>query len=151
MKNSIEFLWTVVTTLKKAGIDTIVFGGWAEELTGLNDPRPHGDVDLLYPAPDFSRVDAFLRNADVQEIILKHFFHKRAFMYHGVMVELILVQPNAGVCSTVFWDQYKLVWPELTDMSVEIEGDRVLRVATPEILRFYRDIYNEIDVIRRLQ
>jgi hypothetical protein len=80
-----------VDVLASYGVRTWVFGGWGEELRGLCAPRAHGDVDLLYPAPRFDRLDA-LELAWVEERRLPH---KRAFVLDETMVELFLVQRDA--------------------------------------------------------
>jgi len=85
--NDLDFVYDVVERLAEDGIDVWVFGGWSEQLLGIADPRRHVDVDLLYPARDFSRVDRFI-GAD--EIDLRP--HKRSFELDGVPVELLLVQ-----------------------------------------------------------
>ena len=90
--NDLSFVLRVADLLESARLRTWVFGGWAEELTGLTPPRRHGDIDLLYPGHDFDRVDRFLDRAAVDEWIGKRKPHKRAFEFEGVLVELILVQ-----------------------------------------------------------
>lgn len=60
MNNNITFLKAVYKLLSDAGIQVVVFGGWAEELQCVVASRPHKDVDLLYEAEDFTAVDAFL-------------------------------------------------------------------------------------------
>ena len=60
-RNTQQFLEDTLQELKSASINTWIFGEWAEELWGLRPPGLHGDVDLLFPADDFSRVDQFLR------------------------------------------------------------------------------------------
>jgi hypothetical protein len=85
--NDLTFVLRVVDLLASHGLRTWVFGGWAEELRGLTVPRTHRDVDLLYPAPGFARLDA----VDFDWIAAKRFPHKRAFLLDGVMVELLLV------------------------------------------------------------
>jgi len=77
-----------VDLLESYGARTWVFGGWAEELRGLSPPRAHRDVDLLYPAPRFDRLDAL----DLQWIEGKRLPHRRAFAVDGALVELFLVQ-----------------------------------------------------------
>ena len=68
-------------------MDCLIFGGWAEELTGIIPPRDHKDLDLLYLAEDFARFDTFIENQpDLQEIKAKHFAHKRAFLCFGIIV-----------------------------------------------------------------
>src|SRR5262249_14449793 len=62
--------------------------GWGEELRGLEPPREHRDLDLLYPARDWARVDAL----DLDWIGAKRFPWKRAFTLDETMVELFLVE-----------------------------------------------------------
>ena len=85
------FVLELADRLEAAGLRTWLCGGWAEELRGLAPPRPHADVDLLYPAPDFERVDRFLEDAPVEERPGERQRHKRAFELDGVLVELLLV------------------------------------------------------------
>jgi hypothetical protein len=77
-----------VDLLASYGLRTWVFGGWGEELRGLVAPRQHGDVDLLYPGRDFTRLDAL----DLDWIHAKRLAHKRGFVLDGVMVEVFLVE-----------------------------------------------------------
>lgn len=86
--NDLHFVLEVVDGLWERGIRTWIFGGWGEELRGLCPPREHVDVDLLYPARDWARVDAL----DLDWIEGKRFAWKRAFRQDGVMVELFLVE-----------------------------------------------------------
>jgi hypothetical protein len=60
--NDKKFLKNVLQTLQDDQLVVWLFGGWAEELHGLSVPRPHGDVDLLCPAPDFRKIDSFLQS-----------------------------------------------------------------------------------------
>jgi hypothetical protein len=82
------FVERAQTLLRSQGIETWVFGGWAEELRGLIKPRDHVDLDLLYPAPGWNRVDRL----DLDWIEGKRFPWKRAFVLEGTMIELFLVQ-----------------------------------------------------------
>jgi hypothetical protein len=86
--NDLDFVLRVVDRLRSHGIRTWVCGGWGEELRGLEPPRPHLDVDLLYPARDWARVDGL----ELDWIPDKRSDAKRAFVLDGVMVELILVE-----------------------------------------------------------
>jgi len=79
----------VVDRLENARLRVWLFGGWAEELRGLRAPCEHTDVDLLYPGRDFSRVDRFVGDG---EIDLRP--HKRSFELDGIAVELLLVQKD---------------------------------------------------------
>ena len=99
--NDTTFLMKVTSLLDDALVNVWLFGGWAEELQGLAPARGHRDVDLLYPAQDFDRVDALIRTEPVLvEIVAKRFAHKRAFLLDGVMVELFLVRADAdGYCT----------------------------------------------------
>jgi hypothetical protein len=86
--NDLPYVLEVVDLLWSQGVRAWVFGGWGEELRGLCPPREHVDVDLLYPARDWRRVDAL----DLDWIEAKRFPWKRAFHHEGVMVELFLVE-----------------------------------------------------------
>lgn len=111
-KNTLDFVLEVQAILKKNQITTWIFGGWAKELWHIIPPRPHKDVDLLYPAENFNLVDDFLtRNPDCIEIKPKHFMHKRAFNYKGIMVELFLVNKDGYDFITNFWGTTKYIWP----------------------------------------
>ena len=58
--NNLKFLTATVRELAAAQVQTWLFGGWAEELSGLRSPSLHQDIDLLYPGVDFSALDAVL-------------------------------------------------------------------------------------------
>jgi hypothetical protein len=89
--NDLAFVERAVLLLETKGVDTWVFGGWAEELRGLIKPREHVDVDLLYPAEGWSIVD----NLYLDWVEEKRFDWKRAFKLEGITVELFLVQYDA--------------------------------------------------------
>ena len=89
--NDLAFVERAVMLLEAKGVDTWVFGGWAEELRGLIKPREHVDLDLLYPAEDWSIVD----NLYLDWIEGKRFDWKRAFKLEEITVELFLVQYDA--------------------------------------------------------
>jgi aminoglycoside-2''-adenylyltransferase len=89
--NDLAFVERAVALLASKGVDAWVFGGWAEELRGLIKPREHVDLDLLYPAEDWSIVD----NLFLDWVEGKRFDWKRAFMLEGITVELFLVQYDA--------------------------------------------------------
>jgi hypothetical protein len=86
--NDLEFVLRAVDRLWSEGVRTWVCGGWADELRGLAPPRPHGDLDLLYPARDWRRVDRL--RLDWHGV--KRVPWKRAFTLQGVLVELYLVE-----------------------------------------------------------
>lgn len=76
-ENTPELLAEVVTMLADVQMKTWLFGGWAEELSGLCSPRPHRDIDLLYAAQSFDRMENFLRmQSSVKEVSAKRFPHK---------------------------------------------------------------------------
>jgi len=109
--NDLGFVRYIVGRLELAGVRTWVFGGWAAELFGLSRPRPHHDVDLLYPAVSFEAVDVFLATGEVDEIVAKRFPHKRAFEAEGIMVELFLLQGPEDGPFTDFWGVNRYEWP----------------------------------------
>jgi hypothetical protein len=86
--NDLEYVLDVVDLLWENGVRGWIFGGWGEELRGLCPPREHVDVDVLYPARDWSRVDAL----SLDWIEGKRFPWKRAFRHDGTTVELFLVE-----------------------------------------------------------
>lgn len=125
----------VVERLGDAGVDAMVFGGWAEELLGLSAPRSHGDIDLLAMEADPGSWEAFL--GGVEEVQLKRLPHKRAFLVDGVLVEVLLAKSTAsGTLRTRFWDQYDFTWPEMDPRSI---GG--LSVVGPAALAAYREAY----------
>jgi hypothetical protein len=91
----LPFVLELADLLDAAGLRTWLAGGWAEELRGLSPPRPHADVDLLYPGPDFERVDRYVSDAPVEELAGQRRRHERGFVLDGVRVELLLVQRDS--------------------------------------------------------
>ena len=89
--NDLTFVLRAVDLLASHGCRTWVSGGWGEELRGLTAPREHADVDLLYPAPGWQRVDAL----ELDWIEPKRQPWKRAFVLDGTMVEVLLVRRDA--------------------------------------------------------
>lgn len=135
--NDLEFVRQVLARLESGGIRTWLFGGWAAELLGLSLPRPHNDVDLLYPADSFEAVDALLATGGVDEIVAKRFPHKRGFEIDGIMVELFLVQTSAAGPFTEFWGLSRHEWPSNV-FDVQAAG---LRVASAMAVLGYRDAW----------
>ena len=133
VSNTLELVTEVVQDLRYAGFDVAVFGGWAEELLQLSEPRRHRDIDLMVFDPDLDRLDGYL--ASKSEIGSKRQSHKRAFTVDGVMVELFLVENGA----TRFWDRLSYFWPD--DAPVDLRG---LRVAPATYLDAYRRDYARI-------
>ena len=126
--NDLDFVYEVMELLAKRGVHVWVFGGWAEQLLGLDRPRGHVDLDLLYPAESFDAVDAL----DLPWITGKRFPHKRAFAYEGVLVELYLVQRDEdGHYTDLPGGRHR--WPG--DVLWGVHG---LRVAGPNAVSGYR-------------
>ena len=94
MSNDLSFVMRVVDLLSAGGFKTWLFGGWAEELRGLCAPRDHRDVDLLFPAPDFRRLDAFVLASRLDPVGDDRAY-ARAFAFDDVTVELLLVSRDA--------------------------------------------------------
>jgi hypothetical protein len=99
--NDLTFVMRAVDLLAEGGSRTWLFGGWAEELRGLVPPGPHRDVDLLYPAPDFRRLDAFFLSERLDEVGDDRAY-ARAFALDGITVELLLVRRDADGWLTDF-------------------------------------------------
>lgn len=129
MPHDLDRVKRVMDLLDRHGIVTWLFGGWAEELHGLVDPRPHGDIDLLYPADDLSVVDRLLTRGAVAEIAAKRLPHKRAFVFEGTMTEILLVHPDL---TTMFRDERRHTWP------ADVFEVGTTRVASTAALAGYR-------------
>jgi hypothetical protein len=99
--NDLPFVLRTVDLLAEGGLSVWVSGGWAEELRGLVAPSPHRDLDLLYPAPNFERLDAFFLAERLDEVGDDRSY-ARAFRIEGVTVELLLVQRDADGWFTDF-------------------------------------------------
>jgi hypothetical protein len=89
--NDLTFVLRAVDLLTSHGCRTWVAGGWGEELRGLAAPRDHADVDLLYPAPGWARVDGL----ELEWVEAKRQPWKRAFVLDGTLVEVKLVRRDA--------------------------------------------------------
>ena len=85
---------TVMRMLDESKIGALAIGGgWARELSGLDEPRSHSDIDVVLTDPDPERLATFL--SAVAEIPEKRSQRKRAFEFRGVLVELFLVYTAA--------------------------------------------------------
>ena len=132
--NDLDFVQEVVELLGARGVKVWVFGGWAEQLLGLDGPRRHVDVDLLYPAESFAAVDAL----DLPFVEGKHFSHKRAFAHEGVLVELFLVQRDPqGYYTDMPRGRHR--WAP--DVLFGVHG---LRVAGPDAVSGFRAAYHHL-------
>ncbi len=140
-RNTLDFLAAVLDLLAAADVRALVFGGWAEELTGLAAPRPHGDVDLLFPAPSLAAVDRFVRvEGNGHEIRGKRFAHKRAFKINDVAVEVTLVESDGKGPLTRFWGDVLFRWQSPLGESVPTAA-RPLPVASRANLIRYRALH----------
>ena len=92
--NDLQFVMRAADLLAEGGFRVWLFGGWAEELRGLVAPCEHRDVDLLYPGPDFRRLDAFLSQLGLAAARGQR--SVRTFVLDGIPVELLLVRRDAG-------------------------------------------------------
>lgn len=140
MENTLPNLIALVALLEAHGIQVFIFGGWAEELWGMVSARLHRDIDLLYPAEDLQRVDAFIAGcALAQEVAAKRFEHKRAFTWGGVLVEIILVRNEAGGFVTRFFGGNTcFAWPADTFACLVDVETQPLRIASKAALTLYR-------------
>lgn len=146
-ENTLDLLAEVVTTLAEAQIKTWLFGGWAEELSGLCPPRAHHDIDLLYPAQGFARLDDFLRTQrGAQEVQAKRFMHKRAFEWRGVLVEVFLVRSHGEALETNFFGMFPFIWPQDTLLFTVMLPGGEWPCASPSALRQYRARHDAVEL-----
>ena len=102
-------------------------------LRGVRPAGPHKDLDLLYPAEDFTGLKRLLHALALEQIPAKRSRHKRAFVLDGVMVELFLVQHDEKGLFTNLWGRARHDWP--TDALSSAMG---LLVASLAALARYR-------------
>jgi hypothetical protein len=129
--NDLMFVERAQSLLRGCGVETWIFGGWAEELRGLIHPREHADLDLLYVAQSWEEVDAL----QLDWIEAKRYAWKRAFILEGTMVEMFLVQRDDRGLYTALRERVHR-WP---DDSFASTG--ALRVASAAALASYRHSY----------
>src|SRR5215510_1062735 len=104
--NTLTFLLAVIKHFEANALPIWVFGGWAEELWQIAQPRAHRDIDFLYPATNLEDLDHFIsQKRDLQEIQNKQFSHKRGIRYQEVMIEFLLVQNETGIYFTDFFQE----------------------------------------------
>ncbi len=149
--NSLTLVLALMQRLSLAQIDTWLAGGWAEELRGLCPPRPHRDIDLLYPAANFYHLDHWLASTkECSVIAAKSFSHKRAFLYEQVMIEMLLLEPQGEYSLTSFFDgRYDFIWPADTLSFLKTSGKNTLPVASPQALSRYRSEHRHVEAAYR--
>lgn len=136
--NSLSLLVSVVTTLRRAGLDTWVCGGWAEELRHKRKPGSHKDIDLVLRAPSFGELDDYLRERmDLAPVDAKKLPHKRAVVWEGVLVELVHVDLSTPSRTSFFDGRFVLEWPEDT-FTEELAGCPV-----PVVSSLALDVYRK--------
>ncbi len=115
-----------------------MFGGWAEELLGLSAPRSHRDIDLVVEDKSFAAIDGLFRSGRLaNEIVLKRFHHKRAFVFNDTMIEIYRVEPCGDRLVTLFWGDAEHVWLKPLTTKAWLDGHCV-NVITPENLSAFR-------------
>jgi predicted nucleotidyltransferase len=141
VSNNLQLVREVVDTLRRRGLDIWLFGGWAEELRGLRPPTPHGDIDLLLRSESFAQLEAFLSaQPTLTEIAAKRFSHKRAFVWLGIPVEILLVQSDS-LQTLAFDGRATIDWPTNTFTEPSPSG---LPIASTEALALYRRRHGEV-------
>lgn len=138
--NSLPVVYSLLDQLAQAQIRVWLFGGWAEEVWGLVAPRPHADIDLLYPAAQFAALDAWIaRSTHLRPIPTKRFSHKRAVLLDDLMIEWLRVETHDGCLVTHFWNgRHTMTWPAGTLTSLHPAGLPRIDVASPAALQSYR-------------
>ncbi len=141
-QNTIEFVIYILDRLEQHGIQVWLSGGWAEELLGIIPTRLHHDVDLLYIAPSFERLEAVITQELWDELVQKHFPHKRAVLVTDIMIEFILVEQIADRHQTSYFNQYCYVWPNDSFNTQVTVHRKTINVASPKALQAYRENYD---------
>ena len=136
----------IMGRLGDGGAVCLLFGGWAEEALGLCEPRPHADIDLLLPARSFCGLDDLLRAGRdrLEEIPLKRFAHKRAFLFDGLLVEVLLVRQGPGTPYSLFWGDLRFEW-SLPLSEAGLLGAHRMPCASRRNLRRYRAEYRSTE------
>jgi hypothetical protein len=145
--NTLPFVLATLERFHIARLPVWLFGGWAEEVWSMSAPRTHHDIDLLYVAHTFDRLDQFIDHTSaVTEICAKRFSHKRALLYQGVMIEFLLVEPQIeGYLSRFFTNLYELVWPrDVLSYQLPIQALEV-PIASKAALETYRHNHTYIE------
>ena len=148
MKNTQQFLAATLAFITASGNATWLFGGWAEELWAANDPREHNDIDLLYQAENFDRLQTFIEeDPHMTEIATKRFSHKRAVLYHDVMIEFFLVQQDEkGLFTNFFNGRRVFYWPvDTLSHTIPLAGG-IVNITSRQALAEYRKYHTEVEL-----
>lgn len=82
-----DAIWLV----ESAGVGKVSLGGgWYRDLSAVEHPGDHSDIDLVVTDVDIDALDAWL--AEMDEVEGKRSGRKRAFVYRTILVELHLVE-----------------------------------------------------------
>jgi hypothetical protein len=142
LKNDLLLVRRVIADLQEAHFDSLLIGGWAEELQGLARPREHVDIDVMLLDPPTDALHSFV--ADHHEVIEKRLSQKRAYLEDGILIELFIARCNGEHYETVFWDHLRWTWPSHT-LPVVLEG---LPVASKEVLHSFRECHPIVTAAR---
>jgi hypothetical protein len=130
---------TILKRLENFNVRCLLAGGWAEEALQVIPARAHRDVDLLFPAQSFSELDRLFGDT-LTEVPLKRFAHKRAFLFEGAMVEVVLVQRSGDRMVTLFWGDVPFEWKLPLEETCSLDGHRISAVSRDN-LRLYRECH----------
>ncbi|MDB4984491.1 MAG: hypothetical protein JWM20_670 [Patescibacteria group bacterium] len=144
--NDKKFLQETYRFFNEKNISVWLFGGWAEELRGMVEPRNHNDIDFLYLAENFNTLDELIRNEKLEEILAKRLHHKRALLINGIMIEFILVTVIEHRFVTKFFGTYDYEWPSDIFSDSELSG---IKIVSKNTLSFYRNNYSKIAELSR--
>ena len=144
--NTAYLVQAVLNGLEAAGLPCLLFGGWAEEAIGLRAPGPHRDIDLIHVGPGLAGLDAFLAgdaclasyDGPLLAVPAKRFPHKRAFVAHGVLCEVLLVSWRDGLPTTCFWGDTCFLWemPLAEPTPVMLDGFHVSAASRANLLSY---------------
>jgi len=138
MANARETLAAALGSFRKAGLPCDLFGGWAEELLGLRPPWQHADIDLVYRGDSLAAFDAI--GGEFSPVPAKRFRHKRAFLFHGTLCEIILVREADAAPVTMFWGDVPFPWdrPLLHHEPLNICGEQAAIVSAANLEKYRR-------------
>lgn len=142
IENTRETLVTVLRDLRAYALPCDVFGGWAEELLGLCQPRAHRDIDLVYRGNSLAGFDVI--KGDYSPVASKRFHHKRAFTIRNVLCEIILIQDAANRPVTPYWGDLLFHWdqPLLHFEPIDLCGQSITVISAANLLR-HRDFHGK--------